>query len=72
MTDELRERIFDPFFTTKDAGQGVGLGLFISQGIAESYDGSITVENAPGNNGATFIVRLPINGNGPGVMHIET
>lgn len=62
--DEIGERIFEPFFTTKDGGQGVGLGLFIGQGIAESYNGSIAVENTSGNGGATFIVTLPIGDNG--------
>ena len=58
--DEILENIFDPFFTTKDIGQGVGLGLSISQEIAESYGGSIDVESKS-HKGTTFIVRLPIS-----------
>jgi len=57
--EELRKRIFIPFFTTKELKQGVGLGLFISQEIVESCDGSIEVESEL-NKGTTFIVRLPI------------
>jgi signal transduction histidine kinase len=62
--DEIQEIIFEPFFTTKsksskDFAQGVGLGLSISQGIAESYNGSIDVESELGK-GTTFIVRLPM------------
>jgi signal transduction histidine kinase len=58
--DEIRKTIFEPFFTTKDIGQGVGLGLSISQEIAESYKGSIGVESELGK-GTTFVVKLPIN-----------
>jgi len=58
ISDELSKLIFQPFFTTKDIGQGVGLGLSISQEIAESCGGSIDVESELGR-GTTFIVRLP-------------
>lgn len=61
--DEIREVIFEPFFTTKDPGHAVGLGLFISREIAESYNGSIELESEPGK-GTTFIVRLPVNEGG--------
>jgi len=60
---EIQEMIFDPFFTTRGVGQGVGLGLSISQAIAERYDGSIDVESELGK-GTTFIIRLPIRKSG--------
>jgi two-component system, NtrC family, sensor kinase len=54
----LREKIFDPFFTTKGPGEGTGLGLAVSQGIARAHKGTLTVESEDGK-GATFYLRLP-------------
>jgi CheY-like chemotaxis protein/anti-sigma regulatory factor (Ser/Thr protein kinase) len=59
ISDELRESIFEPFYTTKDSGQGIGLGLFISQEIVESYSGTIEVRSEQ-RQGTTFVVRLPM------------
>ena len=56
---EHRERLFDPFFTTKPAGEGTGLGLYISHQIVRGHGGEIAVDSAPGQ-GATFEVRLPL------------
>ena len=55
----LQARIFAPYFTTKPAGQGVGLGLALSEGIVRAHGGTLTVASAPGK-GATFTVRLPL------------
>jgi len=51
-------KLFQPFFTTKPAGEGTGLGLSVSYGIIESYDGVI---GHHGNewHGATFFFELP-------------
>ena len=57
--EEVVGSVFDPFFTTKEAGEGSGLGLFISYGIVEKHKGSIAVRSKPGE-GTTFIVSLPI------------
>jgi PAS domain S-box-containing protein len=56
---EHRERLFDPFFTTKPAGEGTGLGLYISHQIVRGHGGEIVVDSVPGA-GATFEVRLPL------------
>jgi signal transduction histidine kinase len=61
--DEIKSVIFEPFFTDKDLDQAVGLGLFISREIAESYNGSIDVEGELGK-GTTFVIRLPVNEDG--------
>jgi PAS domain S-box-containing protein len=38
---EDAKRLFEPFYTTKSA-KGTGLGLWISKGIVQKYDGSIS------------------------------
>ncbi len=55
----IQERIFEPFFTTKERGEGSGIGLDIVKKIITKHQGEIEVES---NEGATFIVTLPIGG----------
>ena len=53
-----KEQLFSPFFTTKPTSKGTGLGLFISQDIAKTHKGRITVETRP-NVSTTFTISLP-------------
>ena len=52
------DQIFDPFFTTKPIGKGLGLGLSISYGIVQDFDGHINAVNRP-EGGAELTVELP-------------
>ncbi|GEN05508.1 Signal transduction histidine kinase [Myxococcus fulvus] len=53
---EDRRRLFEPFFTTKSTG--TGLGLAVSQAIAEAHGGRIEADTGP-LGGARFTLRLP-------------
>ena len=50
--------IFEAFYTTKPGVTGIGLGLFVSEGIIRGHRGRIDVESTPGR-GSRFVVRLP-------------
>ena len=56
---DVKAQMFSPFFTTKAPGEGTGLGLFVSYGIAEAHGGTLTAESVPGE-GATLILSLPV------------
>jgi len=53
---EHLENIFDPFFTTKPSGQGLGLGLTISERILKEMGGYIRVDTS--SEGAIFVITL--------------
>lgn len=50
--------LFEPFYTTKKPGDGVGLGLAISSGIAKDLGGRLIARNA-NMQGAVFELWLP-------------
>ncbi len=58
VSEDLRPRLFTPFFTTKPAGQGTGLGLSLSYGIAQAHGGNLTYA-AGSEGGASFTLSLP-------------
>ena len=55
---ENLSKIFEPFFSTKGAGEGTGMGLYVSRGIVEKLGGRIGVESREGQ-GTAFSVTLP-------------
>ena len=60
---EDAKRIFQPFFTTKST-KGTGLGLWISKGIVQKYEGHISFRSYRNSSGCVtcFRVFLPMNG----------
>jgi signal transduction histidine kinase len=58
ISEEQLPHIFEAFYTTKPGVRGLGLGLFVSEGIIRGHRGRISVESRPGE-GSRFVVRLP-------------
>ena len=60
---EDAKRLFQPFFSTKST-KGTGLGLWISKGIVQKYDGTLTCRSVRTTQGACtcFRVFLPVAG----------
>lgn len=56
---DIMSRLFEPFVSTKQGG--LGLGLAISRGIAERFQGKLLAENDP-RGGARFELVLPAAG----------
>lgn len=57
------DKIFKRFYRISNTGnnaEGLGLGLYISQGIIEAHSGKIWAESEPGN-GAVFHISFPID-----------
>lgn len=64
MDEATQSRVFEPFFTTKPVGVGTGLGLSVSYFIiTQNHGGTMEVVSTLGK-GSTFIIRLPLEGNG--------
>ncbi len=59
---EDAKRLFQPFFSTKST-KGTGLGLWISKGIVQKYDGNLTCRSyrAPSGSVTCFRVFLPVS-----------
>ncbi|MFZ4404569.1 MAG: PAS domain-containing protein [Pseudobdellovibrionaceae bacterium] len=55
---EVANKMMQPFFTTKDIGQGSGMGLSVSLGLAQANHGSIKYD--PTSKNTKFIVQFPL------------
>ncbi|WP_426757251.1 ATP-binding protein [Myxococcus sp. Y35] len=55
----LMARLGEPFFTTKPAGQGMGLGLFLTQTYAELCGGRLELSSEEGH-GTRVTLELPL------------
>ena len=55
---EAMRKMFEPFFTTKPLGKGLGLGLYVSYGLAQDIGGQLCASNHP-EGGAVFTLCIP-------------
>jgi len=61
ISPEHAKELFEPFFTTKST-KGTGLGLWISKGIVQKYDGTIRFRSIRKSNGHTTGFRVVMPG----------
>jgi two-component system, sensor histidine kinase RegB len=59
MPGEIISRAGEPFFTTKVPGEGMGLGLFLTQTLAEQLGGGLELRSTPGS-GTIATLKLPL------------
>jgi signal transduction histidine kinase len=59
---EVLPRLFEPFFSTREGG--LGLGLTLSESLAQAQGGRLSAGAAPGG-GALFSLRLPLDTDTP-------
>ena len=59
MPGEILSRAGEPFFTTKVPGEGMGLGLFLTQTLAEQLGGGLELRSTPGS-GTTASLKIPL------------
>ena len=58
---ELGRRVFERFVRSgRDGGRGSGLGLAIVRAVAESHDGSVSLEQPASGPGTRFVIRIPL------------
>jgi two-component system sensor histidine kinase RegB len=50
----------EPFFTTREPGEGMGLGLFLTQATLAQLDGSLRIESRPGLTEVALTIPLGV------------
>ena len=55
---DAMQKLFEPFYTTKPLGKGLGLGLYVSYGLAGDIGGRLSASNHP-LGGAVFTLTIP-------------
>ena len=60
ISEENIKHIFTPFFSTKPAGEGTGLGLYLSYSILKREGADISAKSEQGV-GTTFFITLPVS-----------
>ena len=59
MDPETLAKACEPFFTRKEAGQGLGLGLYLARSFAERFGGSLNIFSEPGQ-GSRVVLSLSL------------
>ena len=65
---KVRERLFKQPVPRKEIGEGAGLGLWLSNIIVRSHQGTISLDWTEPGRGSSFCVRLPVLSS-PAVSH---
>ena len=71
ISPEIMPHLFEPFYTTKDV-TGTGLGLWVSKGIIDKHEGTVTVKTrrtGAGSRGTVFAIWLPTEN--PGLLSLD-
>jgi PAS domain S-box-containing protein len=68
ISKESLDHLFEPFFTTKKE-LGTGLGLWVSRGLIDKHNGTLTLETKTGerDHGTAFTILLPVDGGADGL-----
>ena len=60
ITDEQRPRLFSKFTRLSSDTSGMGLGLYLSRGIARAHGGELRLAQS-GPDGSVFALELPVS-----------
>ena len=55
---EVQDKLLNPFFSTKKAGQGLGIGLSLSQNIMQKHQGQLYYNKDSANT--SFVLEFPM------------